>query len=426
MRQTIGLATGKGSTQPAGLSPKSNAGPAHPILSLQRSVGNRAVQSLLAATPVQRDDDGWLGSIGSALSDAGSAVVSGVGSAIDTGADLAASAGSAIASGAKTAASDVSDVAGGIYGAMKDASAGVKEGEGAVDSGIDWLEGKAKSGTGWLADEAKGIPGLEQVADAGKSFVDTSVDVTGGALKGATGLLGGVVGAVADPVDTAKGLYTMSSHIPVMGMPQKMLSGAYDLAFSDKSLGDVAKETLDPMEDAKYWGKVGGALLDPYAQSIKEGKPGEALGRGVVDIGSLFLGAGEAGAAGKAGELAKVADLGDLGKGAEMADASKMAEGANAAKAASTGSTLGRAWDWVKGVFGGAEDTKKPPLSDVDQAADEYLKEMQKKGLAPPDEELNPIENVPQQPGGGYGKPGPGNWKPNMDPDSLWKRRRKW
>ncbi len=129
MRQTIGLGTGKGRTQPAGLSPKgspkSNAGPAHPILSLQRSVGNRAVQSLLAPTPVQRDDDGWLGSIGSALSDAGSAVVSGVGSAIDTGADLASSAGSGIASGARTAASDVSDVAGGTEGDVEYQRSGV-------------------------------------------------------------------------------------------------------------------------------------------------------------------------------------------------------------------------------------------------------------------------------------------------------------
>jgi hypothetical protein len=424
--------------------------PSHPVLSLQQSLGNRAVQRLMqtASKPpklsvetgpsaVQRDDDdSLLGGIGSWVSSAGSAVASGVGSAVDTvesGAKTVASdvgdiAGSAW-QGAKSAAGDVADFGKGVYGQMREDADYVKKGEGWVDKGVDWLEDKGKGATDWVAQQAKGIPVLEQAAGMGKSFADTNIDVLGGAAKGVTGLAGGILGAAADPVDTARGLATMSEHLPGIGLPQKMLGGAYDLAFSDKSLGQVADETLDPMVDANYWGGVGKAFLSPYAQSIAEGKPGEALGRAGVDIGSLFLGAGEAGAAGKVGEISKVAEVADAAKVSEGADAAKIAEAAGAGKAASAGSKLGAAWDWVKGkvggIFGGEAETPKPaPMSEEDQLADKFLKDQQKKGIAPTDEELRDVEWVPPEPGAGYGKPGPGEWKPNMDPDSLWKRRR--
>lgn len=327
---------------------------------------------------VQRDEDeGWLSKIGGAISGAGSAVASGVGGAIDAGESLASSAGSAIASGvgsvvdtgeslasgaasaigsgvssvvdagssiasgvgsvagkawqgAKTAAGDVADFGKDVYGQMKEDAGYVQKGVGAVGSGVDWLENKAKAGTSWVADKASGIPVLSQIANAGKSYVDLNVDVLGGAAKGVTGLAGGLLSAAADPVDTAKALYTMSEHIPGMGMPQKLLGGAYDLA-QGKSLGDVADETLNPMNDLKYWGNVGKGLISPYQQAIAEGKPGEALGRGAVDIGSLFLGVGEAGEASKVAQVAEAADAAKVG---DVAEAAKLADAADASKAA--------------------------------------------------------------------------------------------
>ena len=41
------------------------------------------------------------------------------------------------------------------------------------------------------------VPVLEQLAGAGKSLTDFSVDVTGGALKGVTGMAGGLVSGQA-------------------------------------------------------------------------------------------------------------------------------------------------------------------------------------------------------------------------------------
>jgi hypothetical protein len=380
-----------------------------------RAAEQGAASGLALAGTVQRDEDeGWLGSIGSAISSVGSAVESGVSSVVDTGASIASDVGSAAGSawegakgvagdvadvagsawqgakgvagdvadvagsawqGAKGAAGDVADVAGSawqgakgvagdvadvagsawqgakgvagdvadfgkeVYGQMKTDAGYVQKGVGAVGEGVDWLEGEAKAGTSWVANKAEGIPVLSQLANAGKSYVDFNVDVLGGAAKGVTGLAGGIVGAAADPVDTAKALYTMSEHIPGLGLPQKLLGGAYDLA-TGKSAADVADETLNPMSDAKYWGNVGKGFLSPYAQAISEGKPGEVLGRAGVDIGSLLIGAGEAGEAGKVAQLAeaadasKVADVADIANVADVADASKVADVSDASKAA--------------------------------------------------------------------------------------------
>src|ERR1035438_5509655 len=53
---------------------------------------------------------------------------------------------------------------------MKENAALVKEGEGYVDKGIDWLENEAKSGVKAVADEAKGIPVVEQVAKGAETL----------------------------------------------------------------------------------------------------------------------------------------------------------------------------------------------------------------------------------------------------------------
>jgi hypothetical protein len=276
-------------------------------------------------------------------SGAGSAIASGVGSVVNAGENIASDVGSVAGkawSGAKSVAGDVADFGGEVYGQMKKDAGYVRQGVSAVGSGVDWLEDKAKAGTSWVADKASGIPVLSQVANAGKDFVDFNVDVLGGAAKGVTGLAGGVLSAAADPVDAAKALYTMSEHIPGVGLPAKMLSGAYDLA-QGKSLSSVADETLNPMSDAKYWGNVGKEFISPMQKAIAAGKPGEAAGMAGVDALSVLSGAGEVGIAGDMAEVAgaadaaNVAEVGDVAEVADAADASQAADVADAGKASS-------------------------------------------------------------------------------------------
>ena len=104
---------------------------------------------------VQRDDDddeGWLGKIGGAISSAGSAVASGVGSAVDAGESLASSAGSAIASGVgsvvdtgeKLASSAGSAIASGV-GSVVNAGENIASDVGSV-AGKAWSGAKSVAG----------------------------------------------------------------------------------------------------------------------------------------------------------------------------------------------------------------------------------------------------------------------------------------
>jgi hypothetical protein len=146
--------------------------------------------------------------------------------------------------GAKVVGGVIEDKAKAKYQEMKQDAELVKKGEGYADKGIDWLEKEAKSGTKWAADQAKGIPVAEQVAKGAETTVDGYIDFGGGVDKAVVGMVGGVVGAVADPVDTAKALNTMGEHIPVMGIPGKVLNEAYDVATTDKTMEQAAKRWL--------------------------------------------------------------------------------------------------------------------------------------------------------------------------------------
>jgi hypothetical protein len=212
------------------------------------------------------------------------------------------------------------------------------------DRGINWAEGKIASGAHALADKAEGIPVLEQVANAGASVAEQYSQYTGGLLKGAGTLVGGVANMVAHPVDTAMGLEAMAEHIPttILGVPNplKAAHGLYDVAFNGKDMGDVANHVLNPLQsfkdDAAFYGNMAKGIAKPYQQEIEQGKYAEALGRGMFDIGSIVLtagsGAGVEGAA-TAGRGAAIA-----GKGAKVAggtaiasDAAKVAEGVSVA-----------------------------------------------------------------------------------------------
>lgn len=80
------------------------------------------------------------------------------------------------------------------------------------------------------------------------------------------------VGGGEAVVDMAKGLWQVVSH-PIQ---------------TAKGIGSLAAMVIrNPGEGLRT---IGAALVEPYTQAMKEGRPGKALGRGIVEIGSLFLG----------------------------------------------------------------------------------------------------------------------------------------
>ncbi len=84
------------------------------------------------------------------------------------------------------------------------------------------------------------------------------------------------------------------------------------------------------------------AFVDPYTEAIAEGRPGKAIGRGIVEIGSLFITGGSSGAvsggakgAGAAAKLGQAAQA--TGKASKLS-----ATAAKAAKAAEAASKAGK------------------------------------------------------------------------------------
>jgi WXG100 family type VII secretion target len=122
-----------------------------------------------------------------------------------------------------------------------------------------------------------------------------ATDITRGFIEEGADMIGGIFHAVTHPIDTVKGIAFAVTHP----------------------------------------GQLWDAFKKPYVEAWESGHPGQAIGRGIMAVGSMFLGVGEAEAAGKAGELAEVA-----GKAGELADA---AEAARAARAASEAAEIDEA-----------------------------------------------------------------------------------
>lgn len=91
--------------------------------------------------------------------------------------------------------------------------------------------------------------------------------------RGLFGHLGDVfIGGAQAVGDMAKGLWTLVRH------PIKTAKG---IGFI------VGKLVTSPKEGLSM---IGHAFADPYMQAIREGRPGLAIGRGIVEVGSLFVG----------------------------------------------------------------------------------------------------------------------------------------
>jgi hypothetical protein len=195
------------------------------------------------------------------------------------------------------------------------------------------------------------IPVVGKAAQAYAWFDNKVGEFGGGILKGAGSMVGGVLNMVTHPVETASGIYAMAEHVPVMNglmpNPLKLAHAGADIIFSGADPKTRLETVIDPVKSLQDDGKFGKALVDgfiePYKKAWSEGKYAEVAGRATFDIGSLFIGAGEANAAIKTGEVASVA-----GKTAEVANvAGKAGEAANVAsksgKAAEAASTAGKA-----------------------------------------------------------------------------------
>ncbi len=190
-----------------------------------------------------------------------------------------------------------------------------------IDNTVDWLEGQAHKGGQMGVEATKDIPVINQLAKANAAVGDFGTEVAGGFIKGAGNFFGSVGQMAANPLGTAKGLWAMSTHIPGLGLPSKILDKGIDVATGDKKLGDAFDETLggkSAQDDLNFWKGVGGHFIKPYGEAIDKGKYGEVAGRAIFDIGSLVAGAGEA----KAGTVTKAAEAADTANAA-----SKVVEG---------------------------------------------------------------------------------------------------
>jgi hypothetical protein len=179
------------------------------------------------------------------------------------------------------------------------------------------------------------IPVVGKAAQAFAWFDNKVGEFGGGVLKGAGSLVGGVANIVTHPVETASGIYAMAEHVPLMGglvpNPLKLAHAGVDVMFNGADPKSRLETVMDPgkslQDDAKFGKALVKGFIEPYKKSWSEGKYFEVAGRATFDIGSMFIGAGEANAAIKTGEVASVA-----AKTAEVANvASKTGEVANVA-----------------------------------------------------------------------------------------------
>lgn len=258
---------------------------------------------------------------------------------LDWAENEASSAASAAGGAAGAAWSDAKSDGAWLRNSMRANRGYVDKGKQLAGNGIDWLENKEQSLTSSAVSEVKGIPVLEQVAEAGKFVNDQETELTGGVLRGAAGIVGGLADLAADPYDAARGVETMAEHIPLLpGMPNplKTAHGLLNVAIGDETwgqLGASANPLNSAKDDYKFWGKVAGGVAGQYSKQWKDGKYADVVGHAGFDIGSLLFGAGEANAAGKVGEAAEVTDAAKLGAATDLSQAAKVSDAADLTKA---------------------------------------------------------------------------------------------
>lgn len=187
----------------------------------------------------------------------------------------------------------------------------INRAENRFDRGVDWAEGQLQRPLDWAAAHSQGVPGLDMVSQGHAAAARHASHLLGGLAKGAGGLWSGAGRMVTHPVATMAHLAELGSHLP--GMPFWLARNGYEHVhslYAAAAKGGDAKaiaESLDLFrilsKDAAYLQSVGTQLASPYRAAIQQGKPGEAVGRGLFEVTGLLAGFGEARTASAAKEL---------------------------------------------------------------------------------------------------------------------------
>jgi hypothetical protein len=234
-----------------------------------------------------------------------------------------------------------------LFGAGQDAEG--KPTPSLFDQGVNWVEEGVSGLAHSAADAVSDVPILGSVASAGASMVDFNAQFSGGTLRALGGMVGGIASMAEHPLDTAMGMEKMAENFGLPGYmnPLRVGHGIYDVATGQRGLADAANHWLNPIESMKQSQEFGttmlmgqqdidgerhGGLIEGYREAWEKGRYAEIAGRVVADVGSLFLGVGEVGAAGKVGEastaLRAASELGEAG--ATARGLSKVGEGGEA------------------------------------------------------------------------------------------------
>jgi len=186
-------------------------------------------------------------------------------------------------------------------------------------------------------------------ANVGASLKDRVLDSLGGAL----GTIGfGMLGAPLDALGEKLGVGAIATDLTrgFIDEGADMLSG----------LWHMAAHPIDTVQGLAYGvthpGQLWDAFKKPYVEAWESGHPFQAIGRGVLAVGSFFVGgeAGEAGEvaaeAGKAAKMGEIAsDTGKIGEVAETAEtagrAGRVGESGKVGEVAETGGRFGKQID---------------------------------------------------------------------------------
>ena len=189
---------------------------------------------------------------------------------------------------------------GDIYKDMKANGDLIHRGEAAVGHGVDWVEKKEEANSREAVASVKGIPVLEQIAKAGAAVGNAETQFEGGIVRGATGLVGGIANALANPVDTMRGLETMGEHIsPIPGIPispipnpLKAAHGLLNVATGRETMTQLG-QSLMPLEsmkdDAQFQSQIVKSLVGQYSEQWKQRKYADVIGHAGFDIASFVL-----------------------------------------------------------------------------------------------------------------------------------------
>lgn len=191
----------------------------------------------------------------------------------------------------------------------------IRQGDEAVDSGIDTVQDFVAD-TAWSAAEAtEGIPGIEQLAKGGAWSVDQYTGLAAGANQGLTTMGADLLGMAANPVGTARGIESILATTPVMGTPIRLGRAARQSLTGESEPGQAFARALSPRARMREAGQLGmgiaSTIVEDYRRSIGEdGDYSQAIGRLGFDV-LTTIGTGGLGAGSKTSKAAKAGRVGD-------------------------------------------------------------------------------------------------------------------